>query len=173
MTRINTVSSYPHGGASYSHGSAYYSHGGKPYYKDNEALIFCLRLDQLCSYPELRSYNCCQDKSSTDINNWACGTFNRCGIKRASGVFWQPYFLGGLFAVNFNSYIRTHCGANRAAVAFNFFINAYRPVTLGIVFFGWHNVTFGTKMNAEQAFFANFFFNLNMSLQNQSPYLIS
>jgi hypothetical protein len=92
------------------------------------------------------------------------------GRNRASRVFWQPF--GGLFAVNFNSYIRTHYGANRAAVAFIFFINAYRPVTLGIVLFGWHNVTFGAKMNAEQAFFANFFFNLNMSLQNQSPYLI-
>jgi hypothetical protein len=32
-------------------------------------------------------------------------------------------------------------------------------------------VIFGAKMNAEQALFANFFFNFNITLQNQSPFL--
>ncbi len=91
--------------------------------------------------------------------------------KNKQGSFVLAAF-GGLFAVNLNSYIRTHRGADRAAGAFNFFINAYRPVTLGIVLFGRHNMTFGAKMNTEQALLADFFVNLNITLQNQSPLLI-
>jgi hypothetical protein len=74
-----------------------------------------------------------------------------------------------LITVNLDSYFRTHRRAYGAAVAFLFFIRADRVIAVRIVFFCGNNMTLGAKMNAEQAFFTDFFVNLNISLQNESP----
>jgi hypothetical protein len=42
---------------------------------------------------------------------------------------------------------------------------------LSVIFIGGHNMTFGTKMNAQKAFFAEFFTDFNIALQIKSPIL--
>jgi len=45
-------------------------------------------------------------------------------------------------------------------------------IAVGIIFLCRNDMAFGAKMNAKQAFFTDFFINLNISLQNQSPKFI-
>jgi len=74
-----------------------------------------------------------------------------------------------LFTVNLDCHIRAHGGANRTAVAFLFFVDAYGMIPLGIICFGRHDVAFRAEMNAEMTLLAKFLLYLDISFQNMSP----
>jgi hypothetical protein len=48
-------------------------------------------------------------------------------------------------------------------------IDAYRVISLSIIFFGRHNVTLGADINAEVTFLAQFFINFYGTFQNSIP----
>jgi hypothetical protein len=62
--------------------------------------------------------------------------------------------INTLFTVDLNRYFGTHGGTDGTTVALFCIINTHRPVSLRVIFFRLGDMTFGTKMNAEEALLA-------------------
>jgi len=77
--------------------------------------------------------------------------------------------IKNLFTIDLDGDIRAHGGAKRAAVAFLFFVDADRPVSLRVIFFSGNNMALGTGNDAQVAFFAKFFTYFYESFQNSIP----
>ena len=77
--------------------------------------------------------------------------------------------INTLFTVNLDCHIRTHRRADRAAVAFLFFIDGHGTVSLGVELRGGHDMTLGAEMDAQVAFLAQVFFDFYIAFHRRIP----